>query len=129
MFEAPAGAQITHASRGAAAAELLAAPEPRGRRFLFGLLSRAKRRSQRGTALAECARCYAFRMMTVRARVKNGRLVVDEPTDLPEGTEVELAAVDADGWTLPEEDRAELRRRMASGERIPAAEALARLRG
>jgi hypothetical protein len=35
-------------------------------------------------------------MMTVRARVKNGRLVVDEPTDLPEGTEVELAPVDDD---------------------------------
>jgi hypothetical protein len=30
-------------------------------------------------------------MLTVRARVKNGRLVVDEPTDLPEGTELELA--------------------------------------
>ena len=28
--------------------------------------------------------------MTVRARVIGGRLVVDEPTDLPEGTEVEL---------------------------------------
>lgn len=26
----------------------------------------------------------------VRARVRNGRLVVDEPVDLPEGTEVEL---------------------------------------
>ncbi len=33
-------------------------------------------------------------MLTVRARVKNGRLVVDEPTDLPEGTELELAAID-----------------------------------
>ena len=74
-------------------------------------------------------KCYVCRMMTVRARVKNGRLVVDEPTDLPEGTEVELAAVDADGWTLPEEDRAELRRRIESGESIPAAEALARIRG
>jgi hypothetical protein len=28
--------------------------------------------------------------MTLKARVKAGRLVVDEPTDLPEGTEVEL---------------------------------------
>jgi arsenate reductase-like glutaredoxin family protein len=27
-----------------------------------------------------------------RARVRNGRLVVHEPTDLPEGTEVELVA-------------------------------------
>jgi hypothetical protein len=30
--------------------------------------------------------------MTVRARVIRGRLVVDEPTDLPEGTEVELVS-------------------------------------
>ena len=28
--------------------------------------------------------------MTPKARVKAGRLVLDEPTDLPEGTEVEL---------------------------------------
>ena len=28
--------------------------------------------------------------MTVRARVTNGRLVVDEPTDLPEGTVIDL---------------------------------------
>jgi hypothetical protein len=28
--------------------------------------------------------------MTVHARVKNGRLLVDEPTDLPDGTELML---------------------------------------
>ena len=28
--------------------------------------------------------------MTVHARVKNGRLLVDEPTNLPEGTELML---------------------------------------
>jgi hypothetical protein len=28
--------------------------------------------------------------MTVHARVKNGRLLVDEPTDLPEGTQLML---------------------------------------
>lgn len=31
-------------------------------------------------------------MITVRARVLNGRLVVDEPIDLPDGTELELVA-------------------------------------
>ena len=31
--------------------------------------------------------------MTVRGHVKSGRLVVDEPTDLPEGTEVELVSI------------------------------------
>ena len=33
-------------------------------------------------------------MSTVRAWVKNGRLVMDEPTALPEGTEVELVPAD-----------------------------------
>lgn len=32
-------------------------------------------------------------MVSVKATVTNGRLVVDEATDLPEGTEVELVAV------------------------------------
>ncbi|MBL8610349.1 MAG: hypothetical protein JNL38_23635 [Myxococcales bacterium] len=31
---------------------------------------------------------------SVKARVKNGRLVLDEPTHLPEGTEVTLAVTD-----------------------------------
>ena len=31
--------------------------------------------------------------MTVQGHVTNGRLVVDVPTDLPEGSEVELVAV------------------------------------
>lgn len=33
-------------------------------------------------------------MDTLRARVRNGRLVLDEPTSLPEGTELELSAAD-----------------------------------
>jgi len=32
--------------------------------------------------------------MTLKARVKAGRLVMDEPTDLPEGTVVELLPLD-----------------------------------
>ncbi len=44
-------------------------------------------------------------MLPLRARVTNGRLVLDEPTTLPEGTEVELALVEED---LDEEDRARL---------------------
>ena len=32
-------------------------------------------------------------MMTLKAQVRAGRLVLDEPTDLPEGTEVELTPV------------------------------------
>lgn len=45
--------------------------------------------------------------MTLRARVRAGRLVVDEPTDLPEGTEIELLALDPGDW-LDETDRAAL---------------------
>jgi hypothetical protein len=35
-------------------------------------------------------------MRPLKAHVHNGRLVLDEPTDLPEGAEVELLAVDDD---------------------------------
>lgn len=35
----------------------------------------------------------------LQARVENGRLVLDAPTDLPEGKVVELKAVDDDGLT------------------------------
>jgi len=33
-------------------------------------------------------------MTPLKARVKNGRLVLDEPTDLPEGDEVALVPLD-----------------------------------
>lgn len=36
--------------------------------------------------------------MTIKARVHDGRLVLDEPTDLPEGTEVELLPLDPGDW-------------------------------
>ncbi|TMA79506.1 MAG: hypothetical protein E6J72_11085 [Deltaproteobacteria bacterium] len=45
--------------------------------------------------------------MTLKARVRAGRLVVDEPTDLPEGTEVELLPLDPGDW-LDADDRAAL---------------------
>jgi hypothetical protein len=32
-------------------------------------------------------------MVPLKAVVKNGRIVVDEPTELPEGTEIELVPV------------------------------------
>jgi len=51
--------------------------------------------------------------MTLKARVHNGRLVVDEPTDLPEGTELELLPLDPGDW-LDEEDRAALHRALAA---------------
>lgn len=41
-------------------------------------------------------------MRALKAQVKGGRLVLDEPTDLPEGAEVELTLVE-DGELDPEE--------------------------
>jgi hypothetical protein len=40
-----------------------------------------------------------------KIQVKNGRLVLDEPTDLPDGAEVEVLVIDDD---LTAEERAEL---------------------
>jgi hypothetical protein len=45
--------------------------------------------------------------MTIKARVRASRLVVDEPTDLPEGTELELLPLEPGDW-LDEADRAAL---------------------
>ena len=36
--------------------------------------------------------------MTIKARVLAGRLVVNEPTDLPEGAEVDLLPLDPGDW-------------------------------
>lgn len=43
----------------------------------------------------------------MKAVVKNGRLVMDEPTSLPEGTELELTVADG-GDDLDDEERARL---------------------
>jgi hypothetical protein len=43
-------------------------------------------------------------MSPLQARVEKGRLVLDEPTTLPEGTVVDLVA-DDDGDDLSEEER------------------------
>jgi hypothetical protein len=44
-------------------------------------------------------------MSGVRARVKNGRLVIDEPTSLPEGTILDLV-LDDEGDDLDASERA-----------------------
>jgi hypothetical protein len=53
--------------------------------------------------------------MKLKARVKAGRLVVDEPTDLPEGTEIELLPLDPGDW-LDDEDRAALHNALLESE-------------
>ena len=72
--------------------------------------------------------------MTVKARVHDGRLVLNEPTTLPEGTEVELLPLDPGDW-LDESDRAALHAALAEsdidvaeGRLIDAAEVLRELR-
>jgi hypothetical protein len=61
--------------------------------------------------------------MTIKARVRAGRLVLDEPTDLPEGTEVELLPLDPGDW-LDESDRAALHQALRESDADVAANRL-----
>ena len=72
--------------------------------------------------------------MTIKALVHGGRLVVNEPSDLPEGTEVELLPLDPGDW-LDDADRqalhnalAESETDIAAGRLVDAEEVLQRLR-
>lgn len=76
------------------AVTILSSPNTTGTQCVLGLSSASANATDR-------------RPTTLKARVKAGRLVVDEPTDLPEGTEVELLPLDPGDW-LDEEDRAAL---------------------
>ncbi len=46
----------------------------------------------------------------LQARVQNGRLVLDEPTELPDGEIVNLVVLEENGDDLNEEERAALHR-------------------
>ena len=46
-------------------------------------------------------------MQAFKAHVRNGRIVVDQPTDLPDGTELYLLPIQ-DGDELDDEERAAL---------------------
>ena len=72
-------------------------------------------------------------MPSLKAHVKNGRLLLDEPTDLPEGEVIELVRADADD--RDDDDRAGLHEslrvsieQMNNGQLIDGDEALAKLR-
>ncbi|HEY7375781.1 MAG TPA: hypothetical protein VIF57_26725 [Polyangia bacterium] len=72
-------------------------------------------------------------MATLRGHVEGGRIIVDEPMDLPDGTEVEIAVADDDD--MSPEERAELEasidrglEQAARGEGSPPEEVLRRLR-
>jgi hypothetical protein len=73
-------------------------------------------------------------MSGLRARVQKGRLVVDEPTDLPEGTVLNLV-VDDEGDDMDDAERAALDASIAraldaarAGKVRPAADVVADLR-
>ena len=85
-------------------------------------------------AAATADACCAADMLRVRGRVQHGRLVVDEPSELPEGSEIDLVAADApvDEQAWPPEVDAELVRRnqeVEDGNLVPAEKFLAKLRG
>jgi len=58
--------------------------------------------------------------MGLKARVQKGRLVLDEPTDLPEGTEIDLVPLDPGDW-LDDDDREALHRALDASEADVAA--------
>ncbi|MFL5262008.1 MAG: hypothetical protein ACJ79R_20980 [Anaeromyxobacteraceae bacterium] len=70
---------------------------------------------------------------SMKARAQNGRLLMDEPTDLPDGVEVEVEVV-VGGDMSPEElarlqallDESE--RDLAAGRSVPAEDVIAQLR-
>ena len=75
----------------------------------------------------------------LKAHVKNRRLVLDEPTDLPDGTVVELVPIDdalVDGGdALDDEEQAALNRELeasfaaeAAGQLVDVADVIADLR-
>jgi hypothetical protein len=80
------------------------------------------------------SRAMLMSMQPLKAHVRNGRLVLDTPTDLPDGTEVEL--VPADAWDgLDDEDRRKLHEALVrseddvrAGRVVPAEAFLAELR-
>jgi hypothetical protein len=72
--------------------------------------------------------------LTLKARVRGGRLILDEPVDLPDGSEIELVPAD-EGDDLDDEDRARLHaalersaEQFRAGTGIPADEVLGSLR-
>ncbi|MEO7271780.1 MAG: hypothetical protein ABI211_07200, partial [Vicinamibacterales bacterium] len=77
---------------------------------------------------------YSAKMMPLRARVENGRLQLDAPTELPDGTEVDLVA-DDEGDDLTDHERTALHQALSeswasaqAGKLRPASAIIAELR-
>ena len=72
-------------------------------------------------------------MKALKAHVMGGRVVLDEPTELPDGTEVELTVVEDDDFEPEERARLEqaleeAEQEVERGEYVDGSEFLARLR-
>jgi hypothetical protein len=87
-----------------------------------------------GEATGPVRMCYVSLMSPITARVQQGRLVVDAPTDLPEGTVLNLV-VDDEGDDLQPGERAALDAALSRawaqvqrGEGVSSGALLARLR-
>lgn len=73
-------------------------------------------------------------MQALKAHVRSGHIIIDEPTDLPEGTEV-LVNLSDDWDGLGDDERAEMHREIAASiqerrdgaQTFPAEEVLAEL--
>ncbi len=65
-------------------------------------------------------RPYSSRMGPLRARVENGRLVLNEPTTLPDGTVIDLVADDESDDLTEEERRALHEALFASSQSVEA---------
>ena len=62
-----------------------------------------------GTGILGEARVRIMSMQTLKAHVRNGRLIMDKPTDIPEGSEIELV-IAGDEDNLDEKERERLHR-------------------
>lgn len=58
---------------------------------------------------------YTRAVTALKAHVKNGQIVVDEPVDLPEGAEVSVYLYDAASDDLPLQERVALGRAIERG--------------
>lgn len=77
---------------------------------------------------------YAVSVHALKAHIVNGRIVVDEPVDLPDGAELHVYLRDAAADAMADEERAALDRALErslaqadAGELIEADEVLAEL--
>jgi hypothetical protein len=77
---------------------------------------------------------YAGSVSALKAHVRNGRIIVDEPVDLPDGAELQLYLYDAAADSMTGQERAALDRALErslaqadAGELIEADEVLAEL--